>query len=248
MSDLSHLEETLRPVMELSAEERIQQVRQPHWIGYGRSKRILDKLQDLFQHPRIDRMPNLLIVGETNNGKTMVASRFQRLHPASDNAGGDHVVVPVLLIQAPPAPDESRFYGAILEALGAPYKPRGSVEEKQMQVLHLLRLVQVRLLVIDEIHHILAGHTAKQRHFLNVLKYLGNELKIPLAGIGTIDAVRAIQTDPQMVSRFEPVAPAALGAEPRFPNAARQLRTHFTVAAAVPAGGTRDGREASGSQ
>jgi hypothetical protein len=59
---------------------------------------------------------------------------------------------------------------------------------------------------IDEIHHILAGHIAKQRHFLNVLKYLGNELKIPLVGVGTIDALRAIQTDPQMVNRFEPVA------------------------------------------
>jgi ATP-dependent Clp protease ATP-binding subunit ClpA len=79
------------------------------------------------------------------------------------------------------------------------------VEEKQMQVLHLLHAVQLRVLIIDEIH-ILAGHIAKQRHFLNVLKYLGNELKIPLVGVRTIDAMRAIQTDPQMVSRFEPVA------------------------------------------
>jgi hypothetical protein len=111
-----------------------------------------------------------------------------------------------LFIQAPPAPDESRFYGAILEALGAPYKLRGSVEEKQIQVLHLLRAVQLRVLIIDEIHHILAGHIAKQRQFLHVLKHLGNELKIPLVGVGTIEAVRAIQTDPQMANRFEPVA------------------------------------------
>ncbi len=127
MSDLSHLGETLRPVLELPADERIQQLRQPHWIGYTRSKRILEKLEDLFQYPRVDRMPNLLIVGETNNGKTMIATRFQRLHPAADDANGKHDTVPVLHIQAPPAPDESRFYGAILEALGVPYKPRGSV-------------------------------------------------------------------------------------------------------------------------
>ena len=206
MSDLSHLVETLRPALELPADERIRQLRQPHWISYTRSKRILEKLEDLFQYPRVDRMPNLLIVGETNNGKTMIASRFQRLHPAGEKANGEHHNVPVLLIQAPPTPDESRFYGAILEALGVPYKPRGSVEEKQMKVLHLLRDIQLRVLIIDEIHHILAGHIAKQRHFLNVLKYLGNELKIPLVGVGTIDALRAIQTDPQMVNRFEPVA------------------------------------------
>ena len=207
MSDLSHLVETLRPVLDLPADDRIQHLRQqPHWIGYTRSKRILEKLEDLFQYPRVDRMPNLLIVGETNNGKTMIASRFQRLHPAADNVNGERHVVPVLLIQAPPSPDESRFYGAILDALGVPYKPRGFVEEKQYKVLHMLRTVQLRVLIIDEIHHILAGHIAKQRHFLNVLKYLGNELKIPLVGVGTMDALRAIQTDPQMVNRFEPVA------------------------------------------
>lgn len=207
MSDLSHLVETLRPVLDLPADDRIQHLRQqPHWIGYTHSKRILEKLEDLFQYPRVDRMPNLLIVGETNNGKTMIASRFQRLHPAADNVNGERHVVPVLLIQAPPSPDESRFYGAILDALGVPYKPRGFVEEKQYKVLHMLRTVQLRVLIIDEIHHILAGHSAKQRHFLNVLKYLGNELKIPLVGVGTMDALRAIQTDPQMVNRFEPVA------------------------------------------
>ena len=207
MSDLSHLVETLRPVLDLPADDRIQHLRQqPHWIGYTHSKRILEKLEDLFQYPRVDRMPNLLIVGETNNGKTMIASRFQRLHPAADNVNGERHVVPVLLIQAPPSPDESRFYGAILDALGVPYKPRGFVEEKQYKVLHMLRTVQLRVLIIDEIHHILAGHIAKQRHFLNVLKYLGNELKIPLVGVGTMDALRAMQTDPQMVNRFEPVA------------------------------------------
>jgi hypothetical protein len=84
-------------------------------------------------------MPNLLIVGETNNGKTMVVSRFQRQHAAVQNPDGEQAVVPVLLLQAPPAPDENRFYSAILEALAAPYHPRGSVTEKQMQVLHLLR-------------------------------------------------------------------------------------------------------------
>jgi Bacterial TniB protein len=58
MSDLSHLVETLRPVVTLPADERIQQLRQPHWIGYTRSKRILERLEDLFQYPRVDRMPN----------------------------------------------------------------------------------------------------------------------------------------------------------------------------------------------
>ena len=60
------------------------------------------------------------------------------------------------------------------------------------------------LLIIDEIHHVLAGTLAKQRLFLNVLKYLSNELQIPLICAGTRDAFNAIQTDPQLSNRFEP--------------------------------------------
>ena len=60
------------------------------------------------------------------------------------------------------------------------------------------------MLIIDEIQHVLAGPTLKQRHFLNVIKYLGNELQIPIVAVGTRDAFNAIQTDPQLANRFEP--------------------------------------------
>ena len=61
------------------------------------------------------------------------------------------------------------------------------------------------MLVIDEIHHLMAGHLKKQRQFLNVLKYLSNELQMSLVGVGIKDALRAIQTDPQLANRFESV-------------------------------------------
>ena len=88
----------------MTDEERIQRVRQAKWIGYTRAKELLDKMEDLLNHPRVQRMPNLLIVGETNDGKSVLVKRFQHLHPASDNAAGDGVIVPMLLIQAPPYP------------------------------------------------------------------------------------------------------------------------------------------------
>jgi hypothetical protein len=184
--------------------ERIERIRASRWIGYPRAKAILDKLEDLLIYPKTHRMPNLLIVGETNNGKTMLVQRFRKQHPASDNPGGDGIFVPVLVIQAPPVPDEGRFYNTILDALFAPYKPNDRVDKKQFQAIKLLRYVGLKMLVIDEIHHILAGNLNKQRAFLNVIKYLGNELQLPIVGVGTKDAFRAIQTDPQLANRFEP--------------------------------------------
>ena len=205
MSDLEHLNDAAKALLELPDEERILKIRSERWIGYPRAKSILSRLEELAAYPRTHRMPNLLLVGDTNNGKTMLARRFVQAHPAQDNPAGDNVLAPVLLVQAPPVPDEGRFYNAILELLFAPYRPSERVDKKQFQVMKLLRYVELKVLVIDEIHHILAGNLNRQRAFLNVLKYLGNELQISIVGIGTRDAFRAIQTDPQLANRFEPV-------------------------------------------
>jgi type II secretory pathway predicted ATPase ExeA len=205
MSDLEHLNDAAKALLELPDEERILKIRSERWIGYPRAKSILARLEELAAYPRTHRMPNLLLVGDTNNGKTMLARRFVQAHPAQDNPAGDNVLAPVILVQAPPVPDEGRFYNAILELLFAPYRPSERVDKKQFQVMKLLRYVDLKVLVIDEIHHILAGNLNRQRAFLNVLKYLGNELQISIVGIGTRDAFRAIQTDPQLANRFEPV-------------------------------------------
>jgi type II secretory pathway predicted ATPase ExeA len=153
-------------------------------------------------------MPSLLIVGDTNAGKTMLANRFAQLHPDYHLPHRDIIVVPVLLMQSPPGPDESRFYDMIIESLLETYQPRGraSLAKKQSQVLRLLQLIDLQMLIIDEIHNIVTGPVSKQRQFLNVLKYLSNALQIPLVGLGTKEALRAIQADPQLANRFTPVA------------------------------------------
>lgn len=203
--ETQHLNESAKAALRLTRAERINRVRSARWIGYTRAKEIIDKLDNLLTHPKKHRMPNLLLVGDTNNGKTMIVNRFYQKHPSSDNPNGDGIILPVLLIQAPPIPDENRFYNCILEKLFAPYRPSDRVDKKQFQTIRILTQLSTRMLIIDEIHHIIAGSQNKQRHFLNTIKYLGNELKIPIVGVGTKDAYNAIQTDPQLANRFEPV-------------------------------------------
>ncbi len=206
MDDGGHLNAAARAALDFPSAARIDHIRRPRWIGYTRAKQLLDKLDDLLTHPKTHRMPNLLIVGDTNAGKTMLANRFVQLHPPDKTAAGEAVIVPVLAIQAPPGPDEGRFYNAILEALSMPYNPRERVAQKQIQVLRLLKRIGLQMLIIDEVHNVLTGSVAKQRQFLNVLKYLGNDLQITLVGLGTKEALRALQADPQLANRFEPAA------------------------------------------
>nr|WP_315481920.1 TniB family NTP-binding protein [uncultured Undibacterium sp.] len=204
MTLYSHLSENAITKLELSDSERIQHIRKSRWIGYGRAKEILTKLEELLIHPVQPRMPNMLIVGETNNGKTMLVTKFREKHPADENSDGESVRIPVLYIQAPPSPDERGLYNAILSRLFESNKRSEATDAKRDRVVDVLRKVKLGMIMVDEIQHLLAGPYVKQRNCLNVLKYLGNELCVPIVAIGTAEAVRAVQTDPQLANRFVP--------------------------------------------
>lgn len=204
-SEYSHLSDSAKEAIDLPRDQRIHRIRSSRWIGYPRAKQILDKLEDLLTYPKRHRMPNLLIVGDTNNGKTMIVNRFHQLHLPFDRPNGEGLELPVLYVQVPPTPDESRFYEAILDKLFAPYRGGDKVGKKQGQAIRILTRLNIRLLILDEIHHILVGTQSKQREFLNTIKYLANELQIPLVAAGIKDAHNAILTDPQLSNRFAPV-------------------------------------------
>jgi len=54
------------------------------------------------------------------------------------------------------------------------------------------------MIMIDEGHNLLAGTHREQRRFLNVLRYLSNELEVSLVCIGVSEAVDAIRGDIQL--------------------------------------------------
>jgi hypothetical protein len=59
------------------------------------------------------------------------------------------------------------------------------------------------VLLLDEIHNILAGTFREQRVVLNTLRYLSNELQISLVCFGVNEAKEAISGDVQLARRFE---------------------------------------------
>lgn len=201
--DLGHLRESVRPLTALDDADRIRLIRSERWIGYPQARMVIDHLETLLSWPDRQRMPNLLLLGPTNNGKSMIIEKFRRTHPPISLS--DREQLPVLCVQMPPDPSPGRFYLALLTALGTPTRPRNRVHELEQQALMLLRATGVRMLIIDELHNVLAGRDNVRREFLNVLRFLGNELRIPLVAVGTRDAYLAIRTDPQLENRFHPM-------------------------------------------
>lgn len=201
--DLSHLQPWAQAMARLPAGERIQRIRADRWIGYPRAVQTLSRLETLYDWPGKQRMPNLLLIGPTNNGKSMIIERFRRQHPTHSDADQEHI--PVLCVQMPSEPSIPRFYTAVLAALGAPTVPRRRVADLEQLTLAVLRRVGVKIMVIDELHNVLAGRADVRREFLNLLRFLGNELRVPLVGVGTREAYLAIRSDDQLENRFEPV-------------------------------------------
>lgn len=60
-------------------------------------------------------------------------------------------------MQMPTEPSVRRFYGAILTALNAPVSFNLPGERFERYALDLLRAVEVRVLIVDELHNLLAG-------------------------------------------------------------------------------------------
>lgn len=206
--DLDHLTASAQLVaVQEDDDVRVERIQSDRYVAYTRANQALAKLEWLLKHPKKLRMPNLLIVGPTNSGKTMITEKFRRDHPRTTSLDGRGEIIPILRVQMPSAADPLRFYHIILKELGAPSLQTGKLNrlvQKEQQALHLLRETGVRVLVIDEIHNALAGSTAKLSEMLNLLRYLGNELQIPLVAVGVKEALQVIHSDDQLANRFEP--------------------------------------------
>lgn len=203
MSSYEHIHPDFRHIMALSDKERIEFMDQPRWIGYKSAQQIMDTLQGLLHKPERPRMPNLLIVGDSNNGKTTIVRRFRDLCGQGYVNEDTEPVKPIILAEAPPKAEEKGLYISILERFYAPHRASDPASKLRYQVIHLFRACHVRMLIIDEFHSLLTGAPIKQREVMNAIKLLCNELAIPIVGVGTREAVRVLHTDPQHASRFD---------------------------------------------
>src|ERR1700722_2047786 len=123
----------MRAIAEESNEARIHRIRADLWITYAKAERALTTMEDLLTFPKRTRMPNLLLVGPTNNGKTMIVEKFRRAHPpiAASTTEDGAASIPVLRVQMSIGPDEPRFFGAILKQLGFPVMLSDRVAKRQ---------------------------------------------------------------------------------------------------------------------
>jgi hypothetical protein len=200
---LDHLHPAYRGSALLPDDARIEWIRADRWINHRKAEAALARLEDLFTYPKRDRMPCLLVYGDIGMGKTKIIRKFVRTHPAVFDEGTGVTTMPVVALQMPSEPGEADFYDELLGALGVPQRRGGAVRDVRGLCRRLLGDMGVRMLIIDEMHAMLAGTYRQQRIFLNTVRFLANDLRIPLVCVGTDEARVALLTDPQLADRFE---------------------------------------------
>ena len=77
--------------------------------------------------------------------------------------------------------------------------------EMEVRALNLLKQLKVRVIVIDEVHNLLAGSPREQRVILQLFRHLSNELKASLVCLGIADAREAIAGDTQLARRLDQI-------------------------------------------
>ncbi len=144
--DLAHLRPEVYELAQRPAAERLARRPVHRWIGYTRATQAVGRLERMLDcEPGRVRPRCLLIVGPTNNGKTAIAERFLRDHPQRTSGDGEHEVIPVLLVQMPPAPTVARLYAAILAGLGVPGSLHERSADREGAVRRLLHQVGCRI-------------------------------------------------------------------------------------------------------
>ena len=201
-----HLNEECKHLIHSSKEDRIYSMHESIWIEYPKTKEVLGLLKQLMDRPKKPRMQNYLITGESNIGKTSIVTEFERIHHSyiiEDEEAMSVVVRPVVLALAPSKADEKGLYVSILESFWTPFRATDSLAKLRNQVYYLMRECNVKILILDEIHHFLSGTPIQQRDVMNALKNIGTKLMIPIVGVGIKDAALILTSDPQLSSRFD---------------------------------------------
>lgn len=204
MITIDHLDSDVVFVLERPQDERIDYCKTDRWVGYTRAAEIMQQLDQLLVYPKSLRMPNILVVGRSGNGKSSIVERFSSRHPIQMSATGSPIA-PVLRIAMPETPDESEFWSEILWAMGISHGDRDSAALKKREAKSILSYAGIRVLVIDEFNN-LATAGKRAGDLLAAIKGLSNDLKVSIVAAGTQAAINALNLEPQMKSRFEPAA------------------------------------------
>ncbi|MCF7221599.1 TniB family NTP-binding protein [Marilutibacter chinensis] len=208
----------LHPVAEqalqASLRDRMAMIIKDCMIHYPSMDRVLTEAEWMVHEPRQTRARGLVVCAGRGNGKTCLANLIHRRFHAYDDPDQPCVVrTSISGIR-----DARSLYGRILEELGSPARISHRLSDRELLVQRLLRDVDCRLLILDEVQDVLLGSEREQQRALEGIKLLMNELRLPVIAFGTEKAGQGFSADPHLQARFTQLAMPAWKADNTLAN------------------------------
>ena len=181
----------------MDEEARLHVLQRDRWVDYPRASQALAHLERLLSTPKRERMPCMVMHGESNIGKTLIVTKFQREHPPKFDTVAGVERRPVVAMQMPATPDQHRFYSALLFELGAPHSASASLSVLEDLARGLLRRIAPQMLIVDIC--VVLGDVELAR-------------RVPRASGDPLHITHSRRSHSTMSSRWRAILPAATGA------------------------------------
>lgn len=132
------------------------------YVRHAQGDVILDRLEFLLQAQAGGaRVVGIRLTGPTNTGKTSTVLELVRRYPPT--RGPDGLLCPILLVRLQERATLVSVYRAILRALGSPAWNLGLDKNARDTAVDLMRQCGVRMVIIDEPHHLTAARSEGAR-------------------------------------------------------------------------------------
>lgn len=160
MVEGEHLSIEARKLLKLPDYERYTSLEKDVWIEYPVAEKIIGRMRELYYHERCNRMPNMLIIGPTNNGKSMIKEKFCKIYNRplyKDMYNPDSLLgpemhyrrligQPLISIQMPANPHIKRFLMAIDDQVEQKCSQL-TRSEAEKHLLEVMKKLQVRMII-----------------------------------------------------------------------------------------------------
>lgn len=135
---------------------------------------------------------SMFIVGQSGVGKSHIGKGYWHRFPDIDH--GDHTEKEVIYCGLPSDTSLKGLLQYLLNATGCTAASTNSKDAMTLRFIKRARDVHCRVIVVDEIHHLLPEHTGtKTQIFADLFKHLIDELNVAFIFIGLPESTRLLQ-------------------------------------------------------